>query len=126
MSAQIDQSSAPTLKYLTMINADVDVPVYSDVPVGKSLIQTHADVSALNQSLHALMIRNLMILHANVSARIDQSAAPTLKYLTMTNADVNAPVYSDVLVGNGSIHVHVNVSVLSQGQSALTIRTLMM
>ena len=126
MSAPIVQSGAPTLKYLTMVNADVDAPVYSDVLVGKSSIQIHADVSALDQSLHVPMIRNLMTLHANVSAQIDQSGAPTLKYLTMINADVDAPVYSDVLVGKSSIQIHADVSALDQSLHVLMIRNLMM
>jgi molybdenum cofactor biosynthesis enzyme MoaA len=124
--ALIDQSAAHTLRYLTMTNANVDAPVYSDVLVDRDSIQIHVSVNAQSQDLHVQIIRNLTMWHANVSVRISQSAAHTLKYLTMTNADVDVPLYSDALVGNGLIHVHVDVSVLNQELSVPMFRTLMM
>ena len=89
-------------------------------------IQIRVNVNAQSLDLHALMIRHSIMWHANVFALIDQSTVPILRYSTMINVDVDAPIYSDALVDSGLIHVHVDVSVLNQKLSVLMLRSLMM
>ena len=93
MSAQIDQQDVHIHKFLTMIPVNVAARGLFDVQVDRGSIQIRASVNAQNQHPHALMIRNLMKLHANVFVLIDQIAALTLRYLTMINADVDVPIY---------------------------------
>jgi hypothetical protein len=64
-----------------MILADAVAPRYTDALVGSGLIHAHVDVSVLNQDFHVPWLKNLTKLHASVSAQIDQSAAPILRYL---------------------------------------------
>ena len=61
-----------------------------------------------------------------MSVRIDQIAAHTLRFLTTTNADVAAPVYSGALEDRDSIQIHVSVNAQSQDLHVLTIKNLMM
>ena len=125
-SALIDQIAALTLRYLTMINVDVDAPVYSDVPVDRDLIQVRVSVNAQNRDLHVLMIRNSTMWHANVSVRIDQQDAFTHKFLITIPVNVVAQLYSDVPADRGSIQIHVSVNAQSLYLHALMIRNLMM
>ena len=120
--AQIDQSAARILRYLTMTNADVDAPMYSDALEDRDSIQIHVNVNVQNLHLRVLMIRNSMMWHANVFAPIDQSAVLILRYLTMTNADVDAPMYSDALEDRDSIQIHVSVNVQNLHLRVLMIR----
>ena len=126
VSAQIAQQDVPILRFSITINANAAVPKSLDVQVGKDLIQTHANVNALDQSLHVLTLKNLITLHANVSARIDRIDAPTPKFSITVLANVAVLISSDALVGKNSIQTLANVSVLNQGQSALMLRNLMM
>ena len=126
MSAQIDQQDAYIHKFLTMIPVNAAVQGLFNALVVKDSIEIHANVSAQSLDPHAQMIRNSMTLHASVSARIDLRGAPTLRYLTMIDADVDVPVYSDALVDRNLIQIHVNVSALDQCLHAPMIRNLMM
>ena len=56
---QISQIDAPTLRFSIVIFANVAAPISSDALVDRSLIQIHANVSALSQGHSALMLRNL-------------------------------------------------------------------
>ena len=109
---------------MTTINADVDVPQYSDALEDKDLILIHANVNAPNQYPHVRIISNSMMWHANVSVRIDLRDVPILRYTIMINVHVNVPIYSDALVDSGLIHVHVSASVLNHEPSVLMLRIL--
>ena len=109
-----------------MIDASAVAPRYTDVLVDSGLIHAHVDVSVLNQDFHVLMLKNLTKLHASVSAPIDQSAAPTLRYLIIILVNVAVQGFTIVPVDKNSTQVHVSVSVPSQSQNALQLRHSMM
>lgn len=69
--AKIGQIDAPTVRFLITTLANAAALISLDALVDRGLIQTHANVSALNQGLDALMIKYSMMLHANVSAQIN-------------------------------------------------------
>ena len=113
MSVQIDQQDAPTLRYSTIILANVDVLIFVDVLVGRCLIQAHANVNVLNLYQNVLTIKRLMVLHVSVSAHIDHRDVPIIRFLTMIPASAVAPRYTDALVDSGLIQSHADVNVLN-------------
>jgi hypothetical protein len=56
--AQIGQTDAPTLRFLIVIFVNVAALISSGALVGRNLIQIHANVSALNQGHDVQMLRN--------------------------------------------------------------------
>ena len=92
----------------------------------RNLIHKLVSVNVQNQDLHALMIRNSTMWHANVFALIGQQDAPTLKFLIMIPVNVAVLGLFDVQVDRDSIQIHVNVNAQNQDLHALMIRNLMM
>lgn len=124
VSAHIDHRDVPILRCLTMIPANAVAPRYIDALVDSGLIQKHVDASVLNPDFHVLMIKNSTKLHASASAQIDQSDAPTLRYLITILANVVVQGYMNALEDRYSTQARVNVNVPNQGQNAHLLRHL--
>ena len=79
-------------------------------------MQALANVSALNQSLHAHQARNLIPTRVNASALIDQQAVPMLRFSTVNFADVSVPGDTDAPLDISSMKIsaHVNVPTLDR------------
>lgn len=126
VSVHIDQEGALTFRYLTTIHANADVLIQPGVPEDKHSIPPPASVSALNLSLNAHLTRYLTMSHASVRVLIDQTGAPTIKYLIMKPVNAAAPAYTNVLEDKVSTQAPANASVPHPDQSVLLTRFLMM
>ena len=103
VSAWINQQGVLTLRFLIMISANVAAPEYSGVLEDRDLIQTHVNVSVLNQGHSVLMLRNSTMWHASVSAQIDQQDVHTPRFLMKNFANVCVLTFISVLEASSLI-----------------------
>ena len=125
VSVVIDQTNVHIqIKYSMKNYANVNAQRYLSAPVDRDLIHKHVNASVLSQNHSALMLRNLMTLHASVSAQIAQQDVPILRFLIMIHANATVPKSLDALVGKDLIQIHVNVSALDQSLHVLMLKNL--